>query len=604
MNRLASRGIVVGLAALMLVVSTARVAAASSPAPAQPAPAQSATVSASPAQDFSADIAAAKDLWRKGRTREAIALLAADYKQDPTNRDVTVAYAQAYSYSGDQGRAISLLDKLLAATPDDVDARIVLAQAYSYNHDYASAETQYQKVLATAPNDSDAQVGLAQTYTFEGRFEDARKLYAAVLKRDPKNSDALVGLAGAEAFQGDYRKARTDYRTVLDAQPDNTDALVGLATVEYWLNNIPAAIALTNRALALDPADSDARDLRRQLNIKTSPQIISTVTTSNSTDGQTQDYRLSERFFAAPTTSFGLVQEVYRISDSSASVQTHKIGVVATYQQSSSLAVDLSILASKYGGVPGVTDTILNLSGANNGIGYGLGISTGGVDGSVVANGGRLSPDQASALVRITSLFGNVSYTRRASTLTFAADGAAYNDGNRFHDYSIDASHQFGIGALMTITPDIKLRDAGFSNTYNTPAQALSPGYYNYSSQRDISLITTAQRQFSDRFSAGLIATLGSQTTKLPIYHCISPNTYTQCSVFYTFETPGTLTFQRFEPFLDYEGDRFSLAGALYLDDFPGRTIPSVFASQDQTAVTVLPYHATTVDVTFSIRLP
>src|SRR6266581_1223419 len=63
-----------------------------------PSPAPAVAVSS----NFAADIAAAKQLQRKGRSREAIALLAADYKIDPTNRDVAVAFAQIYSYSGDQ----------------------------------------------------------------------------------------------------------------------------------------------------------------------------------------------------------------------------------------------------------------------------------------------------------------------------------------------------------------------------------------------------------------------------------------------------------------------------------------------------------------------
>jgi tetratricopeptide (TPR) repeat protein len=581
---LASHGIVVALAAF--VVAVARTAANADPSPSPPAPAPVPAVTG--ASDFTADIAAANELRRKGHAREAIALLSADYKKDPTNRDVVIAFAQTYSYSGDQGHAITLLDKLLSATPDDVDARIILAQAYAFNHDYAGAEAQYQKVLVAAPADSDAQVGLAQTYTFEGRYADAKKLFSTVLDKDPKNFDALVGLAGAESFGGDYKQARSDYQRVLNAQPDNSDALVGLASVEYWLNNLPAAIALDNRALALYPADSDARDLKKQLTIKTSPQIISTLTTSHSTDGSTFDYRLSERFFAAPSTSIGLVQELYRINDSQASVQTHKMGIVATYQGSSRFGVDLQLLASKYGGVGSVTDSVLTLFGANDGVAYGLGVSTGGVDGSVTANGGQTSPDQQSALVRITSLFGNLGYTRRATSFNLAAAGAAYNDGNRFHEISFDVSHQIGIGALMTVTPDIGVRSAAFSNTYNTVAQAIAPGYYNYSSQRDIAFTTTVNRQITERFSIGAIAALGARRTVVYVYPPVPFPPYVGQPVL---SSPGSLPFQRLEPFFDYEGDRFSLAGALYDDHYRG-------------GGAVGSYAASTVDVTFSIRLP
>ena len=562
------------LTSLVLMIGMRGTAAAVTVQP-PPIPAPS----AAPLPNFAADINAAKELRRKGRMKEALALLAADYKIDPTNRDVAVAFAQTYSYAGDQGAAIGVLDKLLDATPDDVDARIILAQAYAFNHDYAAAESQYQKVLAAAPTDSDAQVGLAQTYTFEGRYADAKALFAAVLAKDPKNYDALVGLAGAEGFSGDYRRARTDYQTVLDAQPDNSDALVGLATVEYWLNDLPSAIALDNRALSLDPGDTDARDLKKQLSIKTSPQVISTLTTSHSSDGSTFDYRLSERFFAAPTTSFGLVEELYRISSSSASVETHRFGLVGTYQPSSRFGVDVSLLGSRYAGVPSVTDSLLSLYGQNFGLGYGVGMSTGGVDGSVAANGGQTNPGKQSALVRITTLFGTLGYTRHGTSVDFGAQAAAYNDGNRFHEFTLDLSHEIGIGARTTVTPGVGVRDAGYTNTYNSIAQAIAPGYYTYQTQRDLFVTATALHQVTDRLSIGTVATLGTRKTLVPVY----PGPI--------FVTPGSLPYQHFEPFVDFEGDRFSLAGALYDDHFAG-------------SGPVGPFDGSTIDITFSIRLP
>jgi hypothetical protein len=90
---LASRGIAVALAALAILVAGGRPSAAD-PTPASPAPSPVSGPVDPVAHDFTADIAAASELRRKGRAREAIALLAADYKIDPTNRDLTVAFAQ------------------------------------------------------------------------------------------------------------------------------------------------------------------------------------------------------------------------------------------------------------------------------------------------------------------------------------------------------------------------------------------------------------------------------------------------------------------------------------------------------------------------------
>jgi len=570
-----------GRLAIAVLASLLTFAALSAAVPAKahaPAPRAS-----PPAHDFAADIATARQLQRQGRARDALALLAADHKLDPANRDVTVAYAQTSSYAGDQGLAIALLDQILRVTPDDVDARIILAQAYAFNRDYASAESQYQIALKAAPGDSDAQVGLGETYTFEGRYDEAKALFATVLARDPKNSDALVGRADAESFSGDYRRARTDYEAVLAASPDDTDALVGLATVDYWMNDLPQAISLDNRALAIDPGDTDAQDLRRQLSIRTSPQVVSTLTTSHSTDGSTFDLRLAERFFTTPTTAFGVIEEVYRISDSQSFVQTKRFGLEATVQPTSRLGATLSLLGSHYGGVPSVTDSVLNLFGTDDGLSYSAGYSVGGVDGSVAASGGQTSPGFWSPLVRISTVFGSIGYTNRADKLSINAQTAGYNDGNHYHELALDLSRVLRIGATTTVTPGLGLRNASYSEGYFSAQQGVSPGYYNYYSQRDISLSATANRQLSDRLAVGIVGALGERRTVVPVYFTGRPPP--------VFLTGGTLPFQRFEPFFDYEGARFSVAGAYYDDHYTG-------------GPWVLPYDASTVDLTFSIRMP
>ncbi|HXW76301.1 MAG TPA: tetratricopeptide repeat protein [Candidatus Eremiobacteraceae bacterium] len=556
-------------ATIALVVLLAGAAPAAAAAPASPPPQPAASASATP--DFAADIAAAKELQRKGRAHDAIALLGADHKIDPTNRDVTVALAEIYSYSGDQGDAISLLDVLLKASPDDADARIELAQAYAFNHDYAAAQAQYNTVLASAPDDEDAQVGLAQTYTFEGRFSDAKSLFAAILAHDPKNTDAQVGLAGAESFSGDYARAAAEYKAVLATQPDNVDALVGLATVDYWLGDVPAAARLDNRALALDPGDSDATDLKQQLAVKLLPQLVSTNTATHSNDGVTDDYLLQERLYTDPSTSVGLMQELYQISDAGVFVQSHRLGVVATYQNATRFGVDLRVDESRFGGVAPVTDDLIDVTGSVNGFTYGIGQSTGGVDGSVQANGGILVPGQQSALVRIDAYFANAGYTRKSSTLNVTAQDAQYNDGNRFHEETADLQHVFTVDGSTTITPDLGVRDADFSNTYDNPIVAQSPGYYDYDAQRDVTLSATATRQVSDDFSFGFLGTLGERRTIVDVY----PG--------YPFpvelSSPGTLPFQIVEPYADYEGNRFSVTAAYYDYHYAGGGAVSAYAS-------------------------
>lgn len=581
------RALAATLTAVMLS-ATAAPRATAAPAVA-PSPAQSGP------RDFTADIATAKDLQRRGRSQDAIALLRADLKLDPANRDLTVALAQTYSYAGDQGDAISLLDAFLVANPADVDARILLAQAYSFNHDYDAAEQQYGTALHDAPDDEDAQVGLGETFTFEGKYADAKSIFEKILASDPKNSDARVGLAGAEAFSGDYPHARSDYQTVLNADPDNVDALVGLASVEYWLGNVPAATSLNDRALALDPGDSDAQDLLKQLRVKVAPQLVATNTSSHSNDGVTHDEQLEERFYTQPTTSIGLVEELYQLSDGGESVLARRLGLVGTYVGADQFGVDLRVVDSRFlsslsSDVPSATDDTLTFFDTTGPWNWSIGQSEGGVDGSIEANGGRSSLTSQSPLVRIATIFADAGFTKRGSSLQLTTQTAGYNDGNRFHEFTADVSHVFGIGAYNSITPDIGVRDAGYSNSYDNPYVATNPGYYNYSAQRGITVSLTAQRSFTERLSAGVVGTLGEESTIVPTYGACYP-LYCAAGSFDT----GMLPSEHFEPYVDYEGDRFSVVGAYYEDHVTGSA---------SGVGTVQPFAANTLDLTFSIRLP
>lgn len=584
----------IALFALYSWTSCARALAADPASQSQHAGAPVAAPSTPP--DFSTDIAAAKDLQRRGRSHDAIALLLKDHRSNPADRDVTVALAQTYSYAGDQGSAIALLDTLLAQSPDDGDARVILAQAYAFNHDYAAAENQYGIVLKATPDDEDAQVGLGQTYTFEGKFAQAQTLLSGVLAHDPKNSDARVGLAGAESYSGDYEKARADYRAVLADQPDNTDALVGLASVEYWLGDVPAAVALDNRALALDPGDSDARDLERQLHVRVAPQLVATSTTSRSNDGSTFDYQLEGRYYANPATSYGLVDEVYGIANGGAWVRAHRFGIVATYTGADRFGADLRLVNARYASsaassVPSATDDVFTLSDASGPFSYSLGTSNGGVDGSVQAYGQRTAFGQQSALVRINSIFGSVGYQRHANAVDLQLQSSTYNDGNRYHQFSADVSHELGFGATLTVTPDIAVSSAGFTNSYTDPNVGASPGYYDFDSQRVVLVTVTAQKQMSDRFSVGTVAGIGENWTVVPSYLICVPG---YCPPPTAFASPALLD-QHLEPYFDYEGDRFSFAGAYYDDHFAGA---------GKGAAQIQPYAANTLDLTFSIRLP
>ena len=74
-------------------------------------------------------------------------------------------------------------------------------------------------------------------------------------------------LLGAERLlaEGDVDRAEHLFAQVAEADPRNAIAVVGLARVARARGDIPAALLIARRALAIDPEDVAARQLAEEL---------------------------------------------------------------------------------------------------------------------------------------------------------------------------------------------------------------------------------------------------------------------------------------------------------------------------------------------------
>lgn len=465
----------------------------------------------------------AKSLMNTGRPLQAVALLEPVYRADPSNRDVAVALAQAYSYTGAQGKAIAVLDAVLTKDPTDGEARVLLGRAYAYNHDYADAEAQFAAELKAYPDDSDAQVGLADTYTFATKYPDAEKLYRAVLAKDPKNGDARVGLAAVESYTNRLSGARADYEQVLAAQPTDVDALVGLASVAYWEGDLATAQSVARRAVALAPEDGDALDILRQVDLRIAPLTDVTAVTTTGSDGLERNLQLVQRFYSDPATYFGLYAARYSIAGGGASTSADRIGVVAGYSRSAAASFDLRADESRFIGQAATTDTSFAFSGSSGFNDYGASLVYGGVDGSIAANGGVPVLNGQSAVIRLTTLAVNGDHRFGRNMAGVALQSAYYSDGNTFRELDLDMNRTQPLSSSnASLVADINYRDAGFANSYSYSSNSRKPpynlinhshGYYDYLAQRDATLALTYSERVNDHVSGGLQFTTGTRTT-------------------------------------------------------------------------------------------
>lgn len=569
-----TRASAIAFVSMWLACASLHSIAIASPSP-TPAP--------SGARDLAADVTAAKFLMDSGKSTLAVALLVPDHQTDPSNRDVAVALAQAYSFIGKQGAAIELLDLVLAKDPADGEARVILGRAYAYNHDYAGAESQFAAELKIDPNDSDAQIGLGDTYTFESKYPEAEKLYRLVLAKDPKNSDALVGVAAVESYTNRLDAARTDYNKVLSAQPANVDALVGLANVAYWQGDLTTARAIAKHAVTLAPDDGDVRDLLREINVRVSPLADFTSVSTTGSDGLQTVRQFIQRFYPNPATYFGLYTARYEIGGHGSSTSAGRLGIVAGYSPNAAASYDLRAYSSKFTGQAATTDFAISFSGTRAYNDYSASVVRGGVDGSIQANGGVPVVNGRSAIIRLTTLSINADHRFGNTMVGFGAAHASYNDGNTYHEWTLDVNRTMPLHSGASVIADVNLRNAGFAQTWsywttnpNPPYNIVSHshGYFDYLGQHDLSYGLTVSQQFNDQFSGGVQVTSGGENTR----------------TFYGLAGP-TSTFQ-FEPYLSISKSRMTFS----VDETTVRYSGS-------RSNLVIPYSANTLQLNFAVRI-
>jgi YaiO family outer membrane protein len=132
-----------------------------------------------------------------------------------------------------------------------------------------------------------------------GKRVEARQICQQILKQNPDHHDARVLLGRLYAWDGEYEQARREFSTVLMARPNYIEAREAMIDVELWSSNPQEALRLSEeglesesknsrllykkarslemlkrmreakeviaKALALDPASTEARALLRRV---------------------------------------------------------------------------------------------------------------------------------------------------------------------------------------------------------------------------------------------------------------------------------------------------------------------------------------------------
>jgi YaiO family outer membrane protein len=152
----------------------------------------------------------------------------------------------------------AILGVTLLAFPQAADQRAE-AERLARSGGYEAALKQFQALAAANPDDIDARVWIARLHALMGRPEHAEAVYRSILAVQPQHVDALIGLGNALVTLGQLDDAADALNRAEALAADRPALLTAQGRLHQAGNHTTLALAYFMRALALDPANAEAR---------------------------------------------------------------------------------------------------------------------------------------------------------------------------------------------------------------------------------------------------------------------------------------------------------------------------------------------------------
>ena len=193
-----------------------------------------------------------------GRPQESLRAFKHALQIDPNNVAALEAAAQLEFQAGSP-EALPFLEKLLRLNPDDQTSHAMTAALAFQRKDCATTVAHYEKSPQVVVNDIPALSQFGACLVHLNRAAEALSAYQRIAELRPQDMEALYYLGLAQYGAHHYEDAIHTLLPLTEDGPEKQRAIALnlIAAVYEDDQQTPAAVAALQKAIALDPANSD-----------------------------------------------------------------------------------------------------------------------------------------------------------------------------------------------------------------------------------------------------------------------------------------------------------------------------------------------------------
>jgi len=177
---------------------------------------------------------------------------------------LSVCYMQFISRSWDENatwlhKAEEAALKALGIDQRLAEAHLALGLVYEMKEEWDKEEGAMRRVLLLHPNHAHAHDSLGDVYYYRDQLEEAIAEYQTALRLDPFHPRALIQLAATYEKAGQYRASIAQLQRTSELLPDFDWTWIYLGDLHRSRGSDEEALRAYQRALAMDPANVDAK---------------------------------------------------------------------------------------------------------------------------------------------------------------------------------------------------------------------------------------------------------------------------------------------------------------------------------------------------------